>query len=288
VTIHKAQGLTVDESILLVDERTTAEGLYVGMTRGRRCNVALAVCEEVDFEHGPVGPAPSAGEVVGAALGRSAAEVAALEALRDTLSRSDSMVTLGPRLANLDVWMAKEMPPDWSEELKSATWTLDYDRRHLRPGTVTRAGREDRRRLEAAQARYDAALAGAGRRSAWLEAHADTLAYREELAASVAQRRHQLGLTAAVGSPDHLVDLLGAVPGEGSSGRDMWVSVAGRIEAYREEWGVAPEGLRERPPDACQGRAWDEAVHTAEMLMRPAVPAPAIDQGLDLGIDLGW
>ncbi len=27
VTIHKAQGLTVDRSILLVDERTTAEGL---------------------------------------------------------------------------------------------------------------------------------------------------------------------------------------------------------------------------------------------------------------------
>ncbi len=33
VTIHKAQGLTVDRSILLVDERTSGEGLYVGMSR---------------------------------------------------------------------------------------------------------------------------------------------------------------------------------------------------------------------------------------------------------------
>ncbi len=39
VTIHKAQGVTVDRSILLVDDRTTAEGLYVGMTRGRASNM---------------------------------------------------------------------------------------------------------------------------------------------------------------------------------------------------------------------------------------------------------
>ncbi len=95
VTIHKAQGVTVDRSILLVDDRTTAEGLYVGMTRGRVSNVALAVCEDADDEHRPPGRARSETEVVLAAMSRSAAEVTALEALRDALARSESLATLG-------------------------------------------------------------------------------------------------------------------------------------------------------------------------------------------------
>jgi ATP-dependent exoDNAse (exonuclease V) alpha subunit len=98
VTIHKAQGLTVDSAIVLVDERTTAEGLYVGMTRGRAHNVALAVCDEADAEHA-AGPTPCPSEVLVAALGRSAAEVAALEALREALARSESLATLAPRVA---------------------------------------------------------------------------------------------------------------------------------------------------------------------------------------------
>jgi hypothetical protein len=73
VTIHKAQGLTVDRSILLVDNRTTAEGLYVGMTRGRSSNLALAVCDHAAAEHAPAGAARSKAEVVLGAMGRSAA-----------------------------------------------------------------------------------------------------------------------------------------------------------------------------------------------------------------------
>ncbi len=152
VTIHKAQGLTMDRSILLVDERTTAEGLYVGMTRGRSSNVALATCDDAGAEHGQPGSLRSESEVVLAAMGRSAAEVAALEALREAFARSESLATLAPRLANLDAWITKEMPPDRSRELGWASDGLDHARRHCRPGHLTRAGREDRRRLEAAEA----------------------------------------------------------------------------------------------------------------------------------------
>jgi ATP-dependent exoDNAse (exonuclease V) alpha subunit len=118
VTIHKAQGLTVDRSILLLDDRTTAEGLYVGMTRGRSSNLALAICDDAGAEHAPAGPVRSAEEVVLAAMGRSAAEVAALEALREAFARSESLATLAPRLANLDAWIARETPPDRSRELQ--------------------------------------------------------------------------------------------------------------------------------------------------------------------------
>ncbi len=168
VTIHKAQGLTVDRSILLVDERTTAEGLYVGMTRARSSNLALAICDDVGAEHAPAGPVRSAEEVVLAAMGRSSAEVAALEALREAFARSESLATLAPRLANLDAWFTKEIPPDRSRELQWATDGLDHARRHCRPGHLTRAGREDRRRLEAAEARYATLSAEQGRREGWL------------------------------------------------------------------------------------------------------------------------
>jgi ATP-dependent exoDNAse (exonuclease V) alpha subunit len=86
VTIHKAQGVTVDQSILLADHRTTAEALYVGMTRGRLFNVALAVCDHDDLEHPAPGPVPDERQVLVAAMGRSAAEVAALDALREALA----------------------------------------------------------------------------------------------------------------------------------------------------------------------------------------------------------
>ncbi len=140
VTIHKAQGLTVDSAIVLVDERTTAEGLYVGMTRGRAHNVALAVCDESDAEHA-AGPTRRPSEVLVAALGRSVAEVAALEVLREALARSESLATLAPRLANLDAWITRgETPPDRSRELQWAADGLDHARRWCRPGPSPAAG----------------------------------------------------------------------------------------------------------------------------------------------------
>ncbi len=284
VTIHKAQGLTVDSAIVLVDERTTAEGLYVGMTRGRAHNVALAVCDEPETEHARAGPTRRPSEVLATALGRSAAEVAALEALREALARSESLATLGPRLANLDAWIAKETPPDRSRELQWAAGGLDHARRWCRPGHLTRTGRDDRRCLEAAQDRHDAVAAEQARRQAWLEAHADTLAYRDELAEAVTKRRRELGVAAAITRPDHVVDLIGAVPSDNPASLQRWTAMAGHIEAYREEWGVEPQRLTERPRDLCQGRAWEAAVHTAQLVSEP--PAPVLERGLDRGLGL--
>ncbi len=182
VTIHKAQGLTVDQSILLVDEATTAEGLYVGMTRGRSSNVALAVCDDADVEHRQPSALRSETEVVLAAMGRSAAEVAALEALREAFARSESLATLAPRLANLNAQLARETPPDRSKELQWATGDLERARHHRRPGHLTQKGREDRRLLKAAELRYQELADHMEQRQAWLDAHADTFAYRDDLA----------------------------------------------------------------------------------------------------------
>ncbi|MDP9020997.1 MAG: ATP-binding domain-containing protein, partial [Actinomycetota bacterium] len=290
VTIHKAQGLTVDQAILLVDEATTAEGLYVGMTRGRASNVALAVCDDAEVEHRPAGAVRSETEVVLAAMSRSAAEVAALEALREAFTRSESLATLAPRLANLNAQLTRETPPDRSKELQWATGDLERAHQHCRPGHLTHRGREDRRRLDAAEARYEELADHMEQRQAWLDAHADTLTYRDELAEAVANRRHELGVTAAITQPDHVVDLIGAVPTGDLEATRTWIKRASWIESYREEWGVEPERLRERPLDACQGQEWDRSVHLAEVLARPPLPTMgrSLDHGMEHGIELGW
>ena len=48
LTVHKAQGSTVDRGIVLVDEQMTAQQLYVAMSRGREMNAALVVEQRCD------------------------------------------------------------------------------------------------------------------------------------------------------------------------------------------------------------------------------------------------
>jgi hypothetical protein len=200
------------------------------------------------------------------------------------------LATLAPRLANLNAQLARETLPDRSKELQWATEGLELARRECRPGHLTRNGREDRRRLEAAEARCENLVNHEQRRQSWLDAHADTFAYQDELAEAVANRRHELGVSAAITQPDHVVDLIGAVPTGDREATGMWIKRASWIESYREEWGVEPERLRERPLDACQGQEWDLAVRLSEVLARPLAPTVerSLELGMERGIELGW
>ena len=57
-TISRAQGATVDEAHVIVDERTNSQQLYVAMTRGRNANHAHTAPPAFDLEqHGPTGKA---------------------------------------------------------------------------------------------------------------------------------------------------------------------------------------------------------------------------------------
>ena len=78
VTVHKAQGITTDQAVLVVDKATTAEHLYVGLTRGRAHNLAAVACEPMDDGHRRL-RAPSAADVLGTALGRRGTELSATE-----------------------------------------------------------------------------------------------------------------------------------------------------------------------------------------------------------------
>ena len=51
VTAHRAQGITVDTSHVVVTPSTTRENLYVSMTRGRESNIAYVALDQPDDSH---------------------------------------------------------------------------------------------------------------------------------------------------------------------------------------------------------------------------------------------
>lgn len=84
VTVHRAQGATVETAHILIDPaRTARESLYVGMTRGRESNVAYVATDTPGLEEHQHPAEPSgAREVLTAVLARVAAEPSAHEAIR--------------------------------------------------------------------------------------------------------------------------------------------------------------------------------------------------------------
>lgn len=237
--------------------------------------------DELDLDHPAAVSTCSASEVVAGAMSRTASEQAALQVLQEALSASESLASLAPRLAHVNAWIRREMPADCSGELERVTAEQDGLRQHARPGHLTRAGREHRRRLDAVEACWNGLQADQQRRNTWLAAHADTLAHRDQLAAAVVERRQELGAMAAATQPSHVVDIIGAKPREPDSSC-RWTELAGRIEAYREVWGVEPSQLWERPRDHVQAREWDVSIQAVRVL---AGRFPAnLGRGIEVGI----
>ncbi|MGH9068257.1 MAG: AAA family ATPase, partial [Acidimicrobiales bacterium] len=116
VTVHKAQGLTVDRAVLVVDRASTAEHLYVGMTRGCSSNFACVVCEPADPDHGRL-RRPSPHDVLVSALRRSGAERSATEVLRAEQGRVEDLDTLRAALGEARRRIDAASGPDRFDEI---------------------------------------------------------------------------------------------------------------------------------------------------------------------------
>jgi hypothetical protein len=64
VTAHRAQGITVDTSHVVVTPATTRENLYVSMSRGRESNMAYVALDQPDDSHSTPGPDEVTGRTV--------------------------------------------------------------------------------------------------------------------------------------------------------------------------------------------------------------------------------
>lgn len=93
VTVHKAEGITVDRAVLLADAATSAEHLYVGMTRGRSENRVCVITDAATTGHGHHRPLQPV-DVLADVMRRSSAERSASETLRQELDRGEDPATL--------------------------------------------------------------------------------------------------------------------------------------------------------------------------------------------------
>jgi hypothetical protein len=71
---------------------------------------------------------------------------------------------------------------------------------------------------------------------------------------------------------------------EDGAGRERWSRLAGRVEAYREHWGIQPEDIRHPPIDGTQYHEWNAAVKTVEMIER--INGPQLDHRLERGLGI--
>ncbi|CUR58092.1 TraA-like transfer protein [metagenome] len=95
VTAHRAQGITVDTSHVVVSGTTTRENLYVSMTRGRESNIAYVALDRPDEGHAPPEPDEvTARTVLFGVLQHSGAELSAHQMMESEQERWSSIAQI--------------------------------------------------------------------------------------------------------------------------------------------------------------------------------------------------
>jgi hypothetical protein len=89
-TIAAAQGLTVDDTYVVVTPATYRSELYIALSRGRHNNHAYAVCEpDAAHAHGPSRLPPTPAEVLARVAQRERPDWAAHSVLRRTMNHAE-------------------------------------------------------------------------------------------------------------------------------------------------------------------------------------------------------
>ncbi|MHB1446543.1 MAG: hypothetical protein ACYCTI_05990 [Acidimicrobiales bacterium] len=218
LTVHKSQGMTVDASVVVVSPEMTAAQLYVGMTRGRLDNRAVAITDGSEWDHAAF-MAPSPEEVLARVLRHDGPELSAHEVIRGAYVDAPSRSAMAEMLREAQAHIERQAGPDHSTEIA----------RLRQVGDVARAAR-----LAAqAEARLTAAEARVAQAQADLEALRATPSLRAALPGrlgSGARERHHAGL---VGAQE---DLAGA--------RRSQSVAAGATDRSRHDLFVAREASR--------------------------------------------
>jgi conjugative relaxase-like TrwC/TraI family protein len=103
-TVHRAQGITVDDAHLVVSAGATRQSLYVAMTRGRTANHVYVATDDIDAScDGIPDPHtnPTARDILQRVLATDGADKSATQTLRDALDTAESLRALAPVRATL-------------------------------------------------------------------------------------------------------------------------------------------------------------------------------------------
>jgi conjugative relaxase-like TrwC/TraI family protein len=113
-TIAAAQGLTVDQTHVVVTPAMYRNELYTALSRGRHANHAYTVCEpETEHEHDRAGAPPTPMAVLGRVAQRERPDWAAHSVLRRTMNHSEQPDVIRARM--LEVLRIRQRQPEGPE-----------------------------------------------------------------------------------------------------------------------------------------------------------------------------
>ncbi|WP_210032628.1 MobF family relaxase [Pseudonocardia parietis] len=314
-TVHATQGRTVDTSHAVLGSGTSAEALYVALTRGREANNAWTVTRRLAPDALPgetLQTEPRAARAVltdvlaAAATERTAlaereqAEITACSALTHVgqLAEGISHVTAGRTAATLDRLVGDGVLPQQIRERLAADEALSSLDRLLRtaelaghePDKVLRAAVEGRSlsdaRSPAQVLHHRVTTTLHGRLTPEITSAADLVPsdapagwarWLQDRADDVDNRRYEIGAELAQDPPEWARTVLGPVPDD-LVGREEWERRAGWAGAYRELAGHTNERdpLGAAPPAGlAESSAMFRAAHRA--LDLPAAGAEEAD-----------
>jgi conjugative relaxase-like TrwC/TraI family protein len=317
MTIHKAQGATVDRAFVLGSDALYREAGYVGMSRATTRSDIYVVAPEPDPEAHGYGPTqPTAQAALTAALETSRAKTMASELVGTDGGRAPidgaAVVEMEAESARLGAALLPSLVPDptnritaWENERAAVGAVLVPDSMEARAAltNVDTANTQPLRPFDTAEqvsdrlrrwatdelARLDAQgaeLEGARQaREAWKAEHVNDLASLAAIRASLDRARSVLGRAMLAAPGPHLVELLGPVPLR-EAPRAAWAAAAVEVETYRARFGISGPDLGERPgpEQGLQSSTWEATMRAVEVVrgrggLDPARNGPEMDIG---------
>lgn len=129
VTAHRAQGLTVETSHVVVGETTTRENFYVGMTRGRESNIAYVELDHADEGHDRGLEVPTARKVLLKVLANVGAEVSAHQTI---ISEQQAWGSIAQLAAEYETIAAAAQHDRWAKQVRTSGLTTEQAEETIR------------------------------------------------------------------------------------------------------------------------------------------------------------
>jgi conjugative relaxase-like TrwC/TraI family protein len=161
LTVHKAQGQTVDVGIALVDERMTSQQLYVAMSRGREENRAFVIQSQGELsEHAFANFAnPTPHQVLAEVIRRDGAERSAHDVLRQNLEEMDDLDLLRHLHADARRRIDDQAGQDRAKEIERLAAKADFTKARVELEAADDHLRAAKARREHAEQQIDALTA---------------------------------------------------------------------------------------------------------------------------------
>ena len=139
LTIHKAQGMTTDRAVVIVDGQMTAPQLYVAMSRGRAENHALVVSTEVAIDDHDQRPSVDAIELLAGVMRREGQDRSAHDVMRSSLNRYEDISLLRDLAEEARQMIDSEAGPDLTKKIANLAPHADVVAARARLDATARA-----------------------------------------------------------------------------------------------------------------------------------------------------